>query len=265
MSPEKEQLVIAAFNAGQTCRHITKTLGIGRNAASATLRKYGLTPRTGRPPSCTLDHEAFNSLTPTSMYWMGFLFADGSVATGGGAPQLILDIGTKDRGHIEAFRTFLKSDHAISDVTHKASTYGDITVRERKSVAFRVRSQPLIDALGRQGLVAGKKQRIPSATLARSPDFWRGCVDGDGTVGIYPDKCGYLYPVLKLCGQLKLIQVFQSFLRQHNISMNITKTSSGIFQIQMMGSLAKKMIAVLYHGNLTIALERKLTIVKSIF
>lgn len=262
---EREIKIVNACREGMTVRAATKHFGASTSTITSILRRNNIVSRIGRPPTCEVDHTAFDTLTPTSMYWMGFLFADGSVVNGGGSPQLIVDLGAKDRRHLERFaRDFLKSEHAIRDVTHKASTYGDIIVSERQSVAFRVRSKQLVAALAAHGLIAGKKRRVPSASLEASPDFWRGCVDGDGTVGIYPDKNKYLYPVLKLCGQMAIMLSFQKFLSQHAIKVNITKTSSGIFQVQTMGAVAKQISAMLYHERLTVALERKLLIAHEI-
>ena len=61
-----------------------------------------------------LNHEAFDIVTNDAAYWIGFLFADGSVIKQQkGAPQVQLRLSEVDRGHLEKFRHFLDSTHAI--------------------------------------------------------------------------------------------------------------------------------------------------------
>lgn len=62
-----------------------------------------------------VNHGAFDVVTNDAAYWIGFLFADGSVIKqkrGGALIQLRLS--EIDRGQVEAFRRFLGSTHAIS-------------------------------------------------------------------------------------------------------------------------------------------------------
>jgi len=271
MTTEEEQKIVSAFGAGKSGKVIALEFEVSASTVSNVLRKHNIKPKTGRRPSCSIDHTAFDTITPSSAYWMGFLFADGCLSeTEGGSPQLSLELATKDRDHVEKFRTFLKSTHAIRDVTRGAGTIENkngltSSTPQRTAVAFAVRSQQLADALRKNGFCKKGPERTPTEDLEKSLDFWRGTIDGDGTVRIVEDHRGYdyKYASLILCGHIPLLEKFQSFLRYHNISANITDTTSGIFQIRMMGSNALTMIKMLY-DNAHDYLDRKMASAKEV-
>ena len=54
---------------------------------------------------CLVNHMAFDVVTNDAAYWIGFLFADGSVIQQQkGAPVLQLRLSEIDRGQVENFR-----------------------------------------------------------------------------------------------------------------------------------------------------------------
>ena len=144
-----------------------------------------------RRGAAPLRHDALDVLTPDAAYWCGFIFTDGTIVhrTGirrGGQPEIAVVLQRRDRDHLVKLRDFLGSTHAITPVA--PATVSPNIARPnggQGTGAFRysVRSQRLADrltALGRYGPAV-------DPALAASCDFWRGCIDGDGTVGI---SCG---------------------------------------------------------------------------
>lgn len=262
-----EQAILTTISTGKTTSKEAAALhGVSESSVSNILRRHGIKPTIGRPPTCDLDHEVFDVITPESAYWMGFLFADGCITEyRGGAPQVILDLGEKDRAHVEKFRTFLKSTHKIITVQHKRGNIKELQVSERKSCTFRVRSTQLVTALQTRGMVKKGPDRAPVGELENSVDFWRGVVDGDGTVRVHIDKRGngYKYPCLILCGHMPLLEKYQAFLIRQGVSTNIIDTISGIYQIRMLGAPALSIIRLLY-ANATVALDRKIEMARVI-
>lgn len=259
-SSDTERCIVAAALGGKSGKAIAAAFGISRRWVSNILHRNGIKPTIGRRPSCDLNHAAFDQITREGAYWIGYLIADGCLKVDdSGAPQLILDIAEKDRTHVEKLRSFLGSSHAIITVTHKAGTIGSTAVKARRSVAFRVRSKRIVAALVSHGMGIKKgPDRAPkSDALLYSPDFWRGVVDGDGTVDCYKDSHGYTYACLILCGHRPLLEKYQMFLLRHGLIANITDTSSGIFQVRMMGLGALAMIRLLYE-DAPVVLDRKL-------
>lgn len=254
-----EQKVVEMCLSGSSGRAVADELGVSSSSVSNVLRKHGVATKTGRPPSKELNHAAFDTLTPAACYWIGFLFADGTVVDNGdGAPQIALGLAEKDRGQIEKFRAFLGSTHAITENLVKTK-FPDGSGKPRRSVSFRVRSRQLVEALRRLGFAAKGPDRTPTDIIAHSVDFWRGCIDGDGTVRIVEDHHGYdyKYASLILFGHMPLLEKYQAFLMSNGVLANITDTASGIFQVRIMGAGAYATIRLLYEGT-TVALERKL-------
>ena len=130
-----------------------------------------------------LNHEAFDIITNDAAYWIGFLFADGSVfqQQRGGAPFVQLRLSEIDRGQLEHFRQFLDSTHAIT--TSPPGNFGGY--QSRASVRYTVSSRRLAGRLLELGRYEGPI--APELTVSRH--FWRGVVDGDGS--IYTLKAGY--------------------------------------------------------------------------
>ncbi len=122
--------------------------------------------------------------------------------------------------------------------------------------AFRisVRSQRLADrltALGRYGSAV-------NPALAESRDFWRGCVDGDGTAGI---SCGI--PQLKLVGSHWLLSAFVDFLPVSSRRPLNVRPARNIYVVSTSYATAEKVVERLY-AEASVALDRKAAAVAEI-
>jgi hypothetical protein len=211
------------------------------------LRRCGLVLRGPRETStkCQLRHDAFDELTPDAGYWIGFLFADGYVTSRGESGTVQVRLSECDREHLVKLRAFLGSTHMIG--TEPAGNYGSYP--SRPSVRFSVQSARLAHRL----LSLGRYEGPIDSTLARSRDFWRGVVDGDGTVGLLAS--GYAY--FALVGSRRLLEPFLVFLQNNGLGARITiRPDKTIFQVATAGHIAEKIVSFLYE-DATVALDRK--------
>lgn len=243
LDEEQRAEVARTCAGGVTIDAAAAKFNVSRSTVSDILREQGISLQTGRPRSCEIDDAAFDALTPESLYWMGFLFADGCVHRNrDGQASLVCGLAVKDLGHLEKLRAFCKSTHKIRHYTAKAGSRGGVVVGEREHVYWRVRSNRICDALESRGIVT-KRVRVPAPELAASRDFWRGCVDGDGSIDIVEKK----HPQIRLCGQPALIDTFRTFLIVNQLAdLAPYKTSSGIWQIGTSGKKALAIIETLY-------------------
>lgn len=147
----------------------------------------GVTP-SGRPTGgqrgvrLAVNEKAFDELTPLSAYWIGFLMADGCVSREheGKSLRLMLRLSVKDRAHLERFRDWIGSEHAIYEKDHI-----DPAGKTQRTCCLQICSEPLCKGLEQWGVVQRKTGcEKPAEILLDNRDFWRGCVDGDGCV--YP-------------------------------------------------------------------------------
>jgi hypothetical protein len=192
-----------------------------------------------------LRQYAFDELTPDAAYWIGFLFADGSVIGRGESAVVQTRLSECDREHLVKLRSFLGSTHKIG--VAPAGNYGGY--RSRPSVRLSVPS----GRLARRLLSLGRYEGPIDSTLIQSRDFWRGVVDGDGSLGHLAS--GYAY--FALVGSRRLLEAFLAFLQGNGLSARMTiRPDKTIFQVATAGHIAERIVSLLYE-DATVALDRK--------
>lgn len=135
-------------------------------------------PTFGGPPACSRRPrqryrppavERFDVIDARSAYWLGFLFADGCVSR----RELIVVLQRRDADHLRSLLEYLGTpDRPL------APANGGTAVR------LAIGSAALARKLTAYGVVAGRAgsaQRVSDA-LAANRHFWRGIVDGDGSI-----------------------------------------------------------------------------------
>lgn len=159
--------------------------------------------------SYTLDESVFDKVdSEECAYWIGFMAADGSVNPRGNT--ITLQLKYEDRDVIYKLRRFMKSDQKIKAIIDSAG---------RVHARLYVCSSRLKDALMKVGIHPQKHftvaafKYIPKNFLRH---FWRGAIDGDGSLGIYPNKnrLGKVYPkpVIGMTGNEMMVTAFKDFI-----------------------------------------------------
>lgn len=213
----QERDAINMYDSGVSTLSIGSHFGCSQQTISNILQRRGIVLRKpGGFRRLPVRDDAFDVPTPESAYWIGILMTDGCV-TGDkqGVDQLKLCLKIEDSGHLQAFKEFLGSGHAISlDVQRHPLDIG----RELGMCRFAVRSRRLVEALARYGVVPRKTDiALAQGGVEDSIDFWRGAIDGDGHVGIHhhaqaPNAC------LKLSGASETFIVqFRDFLLRRGV------------------------------------------------
>lgn len=206
----------------------------------------------------SLDESVFDTLTPESAYWLGFLMADGCVfCQENRIPMVSICLGGKDREHLVKFLQFIKSPGRA------------ITQHRDGSFTVQVKSKRLVECLASYGITPRKSFTAKAiGDIAHNPDFWRGVIDGDGCVGDYICKSTKQYGrknyvsrniMLQLCGSKDICEQFLSFAHPHvpgcRASVRFTE-SDNMYVTALGGKYAKRIISELYGGS-TIYLDRK--------
>lgn len=225
---------------------------------SNRLRSKGLSLR---PLSITQkrnvsDDAVFRApLTDAAIYWIGMLTADGWIyRTSGISCGVGLQLQYRDREHVRAFQKFLSTTTPLYDLERR-SKRGVI----RRYTRLLVSSRPMVRALADCGIVP-RKTAITHATpdLALNRHFWRGEVDGDGSL-----RCDR-YAQLSLVGSQELMEQFAVFCRAicptSRISVRPTRRA---FRVSMRASTATSVITELYRDT-DLALARKLATARAV-
>lgn len=195
-----------------------------------------------RPPSL----EAFASLTPSSEYWLGFLMADGCVS---GSRETILVLHRRDADHVREFARFVGCDDRPLAPANQGA-----------GVRLAIGSVGLARQLVTYGLAAGRGRDhdIPvQHELAESPHFWRGVVDGDGSLKV---GASFPRPQLELVARPALAGQFARFLAPYvgfDLSPHPHSQSSRVLMVSAGGRSAKAAVAALYGVRPRPVLARK--------
>ncbi|MER6951999.1 hypothetical protein ABT294_49115 [Nonomuraea sp. NPDC000554] len=239
LTPEQKAAAVERYTAGESSTRIAAAFEVSDMSIRGVLRRRGVVIR-GKH---SLREDVFDDLSADGMYWIGFLFADGTVHFREGLkPQIGVALSARDREHLVKLRDFFGSTHAISDVS------------SGRACSFSVRSERLAHRLLALGRYGGSVDR----ELVSSRHFWRGVVDGDGSVGEYGGKAQ-----VRLVGEYRLLAVFNEFLASHGVTGLSVRPHKSIFNIGTTGKSAKKIIHLLY-DNAPTALERKADIARRI-
>lgn len=207
LTKEQREELINDYAAGLSTSALSKKYPIGQQGAHRFLQRRKLTrPQWVR--QCSVNETAFDESIPDALYWAGFLMADGCISAterfkGKSArAEIHLVQAAVDIGHVEKFRKFLGSTHKI-------------TQRKNNAVAFTLNSRRIVNRLVELGIVPRKTWTGEARGAAiSSPDFWRGVVDGDGTIRTWKRKDGHWTCTLSLCGASKsLLEQFRQFVQ----------------------------------------------------
>lgn len=249
----KEQIVEVCkkYKQGISCPKIAREFNVSAVAIQGLLKRRNISLRSQCEAQRKLffNENAFNVITEESAYWIGFLMADGNVSyKHGNSPEISLVLQARDKEHLIKFRSFLKAEHALINI-HKCN-----------SVRFSIKSKTLTADLKMYNVVP-RKSFTARATgeLILNRHFWRGVIDGDGSIGVY--KSGIM---LRLYGSFELLNQFLVFIKPYTPDCKVTvRKHKNIYIVNLCGKYAKDMINVLY-SNCTIALSRKLNAAKNI-
>lgn len=252
LTPAQRATVVNRYLAGEGCPEIGASLGCSGAAIRGFLNRRGVPRRTQHEAQTRLplNHAAFDVLTPEAAYWCGFIAADGTIVQrSDGAPEVAIVLARNDEGHLEKFRNFLGSGHAITHVKTCKSSY----VGSTGGVRFSIRSQRIAGRLTELGVKHGPL----APELAVSRDFWRGAVDGDGYIGVADGRAQF-----KLVGRESLLLNFEGMARLAGCRMTVRPHKS-IYVVGTSGAGAERIVGYLYEGA-TIGLDRKVNAARNI-
>lgn len=268
-SAETKAAALADYASGRSAKRIAADLGCRDTTVLKWLHKAGAAIRT-TSEACrihSLDESAFDEpLGPSARYWAGFLMADGACVAQRWGHPIVLALQASDRAHVEAFRSFLGSSHAITECRPNKFRIGDRVVNSGPSVRLSVSSKRLFDALGRLGIVPRKSATAQVIGLENDRDFWRGAVEGDGVVSLHRDRDGVM-PYVNLVGSPQLVGQFAAFARtiapRAALTVHSVKRKRSHARASATGVSAAKIVAALYR-DCEVALPRKLAAAQQI-
>jgi len=254
--------VLERYTSGDRPKNIAIALGINDWNVSVIVRRAGVARNMVDAQQLilsrqewignrryTVNHAAFSRITPDSAYWAGFLMADGCVQ----GNKVRLKLSVSDINHLEKFRAFVGTDAPI--MIDRVARYTEINGRaiQGQAAAFvTVASEQITKALASFGITERKTFSANACGgMETSRDFWRGEIDGDGSIIFNGRK-----PYLAARGTRRLMDQFLKFcndIKPTNINI---RPEGNIFKVYMNCGNAVRVIDALYRNAAT-SLDRK--------
>jgi hypothetical protein len=200
------------YERGTSVKELAELEQLSPVSIRSRLQKIGVNTSNFR--KYTLREDAFSGITREAAYWLGFLMADGNVSSSSSA--ITLSLQTSDLGHLEKWKQFLSYEGPILwNKNRNETTYPRVIVTSRQ----------LVTDLARYGVVPRKSliAEIRKDYLVYSADFWRGAIDGDGSIilGFNPSRNNLLDVTFVSASHL-LIEQFESFLKYYLLDYSLT-------------------------------------------
>lgn len=171
-------------------------------------------------------------------YWCGYLQADGGIYTRARTqshwkPSTSIMFGQKEQEPVQAFVDFFGGEGQVRHI-ERQTNFAMQTLYQASTSKHAIRLQEL-----------GIKTDDWHESLRLDPHFWRGMIDGDGSVG-WVTNGGKQYPVVALCGSQSDMQRFSDFVfmtigRRYKVG-----AARSIFRVACNGKPAAQLIRALY-------------------
>jgi hypothetical protein len=201
------------------------------------------------------DAFSFEKASEEQAYWLGFLMADGYVhlPRGRHVYNVALKLAERDKNHVERFAKFVGTDKPLYPSKAQDTQYRDKVIHGSPSWALCLNSNPIAMDVMRYGVIPHKTGReVVPTTLVKNRDFWRGMVDGDGTVCVSKGV-----PRLQLVGSKRIIEQFIAFTEDHTPPYGAKPHANGGQYLFMLNGKRAIQLARALYENCSIALPRK--------
>lgn len=262
LNSEQKLEIIKRYQAGESSVELGKYFDVTSTSILDLLKKNNIERRKlcGSKRKYLLNEFVFDEITPESAYWIGFLFADGSVRRReNGAGDIAVNLAESDVEHLNKFRAFLQSNHKLYKFIQKTRSINNRMISPTPCVRLAIRSSRLATQLEKHGMNKKSSGRVAPDYLKYNRDFWRGVVDGDGWLGIYNNN-----PTIGLSGGQELLSQYAEFAKlvfpHSRTSVTKNPTCHRVAFYHVMGA---QLVQILYKDAI-IYLDRKYEIAKKI-
>lgn len=196
----------------------------------------------GAPRKYPLNEGFFDIRTPEMAYVVGLFQSDGH--NDPTRYRMSISLKYSDRALLEAVSECVGSGRPLEHVVGRSTDNACLALNSRK----------MSEGLASWGVVSPKSHSASTdSRLLNDHDYWRGVVDGDGSLCVAATGTR----ILSLVGSYSLCSEWLEFVRSHghgrNVNVNRHRT---IWSVQIRNSAAIHMAGVLYDGA-SLALERK--------
>jgi len=247
---------IVLYKSGMSIPKFCKLLRMDPETIANLFKVHGIfrplseSIRKGKSGGVFLNDDALDVLTPDALYWIGFLYADGSVSKD--RPRMSLTLSEIDKAHLSKYSKFFNT----VDATYIKPQKTQDGYMGNPSYRVTFSSSKIWSVLKSLGFTSRKTYDItPHELLINSRDFWRGVIDGDGWV-----ICQEKVNGVGICGHENTVKSFLEFIRKCGVDTKTTalrsKKSKHLWYCEIHSHKAVSSLRILYEGAATY-LDRK--------
>jgi hypothetical protein len=195
-------------------------------------------------------------LSSEAKYWLGFLFADGCLSYQKNRPLIAISLGKVDSEHLANFANFCGVNSLKFDYSgHLGRSIGS-------QVHFSI-SNEQAERFNSYGIVPRKSMKeVPPPIFESDFDWWRGVIDGDGTILLKKDT-----PAIGLCGSIFTVTCFANLVEKitsHRPKV-VSSRNSNLYVARECGlAPAKQLLGKIYYPGCSPALPRKMEVASRI-
>lgn len=204
------------------------------------------------------DKRYFKSIdTNNKAYWLGFIFADGSIQcnTDRRTYELAIELQENDVKLLEDFNSELGNAHDIKFRHREKYICGYPEKSISDTALIRVYSKDIVSDLISHGVVPDKTNHKVFPELDDYfLDFLRGYIDGDGC--IYIDNNNHLYVHITSSFDDVLVYI-KNKLSEYSIKSNVYKENDRKYRLNLYGTNAEKLLDLIYYDVNVQKLDRK--------
>jgi len=260
-STETKEMACVRYLDGEDGATIAKSMGVGKTDIYKWLRSHSILPRSNSESNrhTPINDSAFSTITEESAYWAGFFMADGCLIDshmGKAIKKFEMGLASVDVNHLVKLSKFIRPEHTPI-FRHQRHINPSGSIGSHVTIAFN--SEKIFDDLVNLGITPRKSYTAKaSECICMNRDFWRGVIDGDGSVYWSKNNPDYYAPTICLIGSHNLMNQFSSFIFHHfpDTRKPSVIAQRNISRVRVTGKRASQLANILY-GNSTIYLDRK--------
>lgn len=207
---QRQKEAIELYKQGMSIKKISERLQLSRKSLGLYFKEKDIKLRTETNQvlvNYTLNENFFKIInTEKKAYWLGFIYADGSVRNDAGSHQLNIELNQIDFNHLKKFRRDIESNKPIK------------TRKTREMCSISINSKKLVTDLFNIGCIENKtengflNENILNDDLSKRA-FLRGFLDGDG----YIEKNQSRYRIIYTIKSERLVDLTVDLLKQFDI------------------------------------------------
>ena len=248
LPPEIENKIIELYKESNFVEKIGEMLGISGSTVSNVLKRNNIHMKTSgeQQRKYYVNESAFTfpPVTEEQFYWLGFLLADATVQKG----WFNIKLQAQDEGHLIKFRDFIGSDQRIT------RGEGERRGKIHPYCRIQINSAKIVNDLKEYGIIENKMYiSYVVEALKRNRHFWRGLIDGDGS--LFKRSMGGWS--LALTGSKDVVESFREFVSFFTDSCPKINCADRTYSVYYGGTALVKPLADLFYTNSIIHLDRK--------